>query len=334
MIQPAIALEILGTGEYVPERRVDSREFDERWGKKPGWTLAHTGVASRGVAGQHEDAVAMGAAAARSALARAGVKGCDVDAIVAVGSVPAQAIPCTAAFLQRTLGLSRSSIPAFDINATCLGFLVALDLVAQAIQTGRFRTVLIVASELASAGVNWDDSSTGGLFGDGAAAVVVGKPRRLGPTLLASHLETHSQGVEHCQVRAGGTRLHPRMHARDFLPGTFFEMKGKQTYRLAAEVLPGFCATLFERSGIRPEDVTTWVAHQASGLALRHLQEALRVPAERFVLTLETRGNQIAASLPIALHQGISSGRIRAGEVVALIGSGAGLSLGGAVLRF
>ena len=126
-----ISLEILGTGECVPSRRVHSEELDLQLGKPQGWTLKHTGVESRAFTDAGEDAISMGVMAAKQALKNADVEGRELDAIIAVGSVPAQPIPCTAAFLQRALGLSTSGIAAFDVNATCLGFLVALDLVAQ-----------------------------------------------------------------------------------------------------------------------------------------------------------------------------------------------------------
>ena len=169
-----ISLEILGTGECIPSRRVHSKALDLQLGKQPGWVLEHTGVESRAFADADEDVVSMGAMAARQALHNADVEARELDAIIAVGSVPAQPIPCTAAFLQRALGLSASGIAAFDVNATCLGLLAALDLVAQSIATGRYRRVLIVASERLSMGIDWKDAATAGLFGDGAGAVVVG----------------------------------------------------------------------------------------------------------------------------------------------------------------
>jgi 3-oxoacyl-[acyl-carrier-protein] synthase-3 len=330
----AIALEILGSGEHVPQRRVWSEDFDRRWGKSAGWTRRHTGVASRAFTGPDESVLTMGAAAARQALEDGGLDGSTLDAIVAVGSVPAQAIPCTAAMLQRELGLADTGIPAFDVNATCLGFVVALDLVAQGIATGRFDRVLIVASEVASAGLNWNDTETAGLFGDGAGAVIVGATRNERAALLATHLQTYSAGAELCVVRAGGTLLHPRTKpAEEFLAGTYFEMRGRKTYRFAAEILPRFLETLCARAGIAAADIDAWVPHQASGLAISHLQSALGLRDEKFVLTLDTHGNQISASLPIALHRGRTQGRVGSGRLVALLGTGAGLSFGGAILR-
>jgi 3-oxoacyl-[acyl-carrier-protein] synthase-3 len=276
----------------------------------------------------------MGAAAARDALAAADVEARQLDAIVCVGSVPYQAIPCTAAFLQRVLGLENSGIAAFDVNATCLGFIAALDLVAQAVGTGRYRTVLIVASECVSIGLDEGDPLTAGLFGDGAGAAVIGTARRIGARLRASHLQTFSAGLEFCQIRSGGSAVNPRTRLDEFLKGTVFEMQGRQTYKLAARLLPQFLQTLLDRGGVQAEQVQTWVPHQASGRAIAHLQKALGLPADRFISTLDTSGNQVSASLPIALHRGIAGGRIRPGTTIALVGSGAGLSFGGAVLDF
>jgi 3-oxoacyl-[acyl-carrier-protein] synthase-3 len=329
-----IALQILGTGEYMPRRRVPSTELDRRWGKSDGWTARHTGVVSRGYADDDENIIVMGATAARQAFAAAELDAGRIDAIIAVGSVPYQAIPCTAVFIQRELGLGHSGIAAFDINSTCLGFLVALDLVSNAIATGRYRNVLIVASERASQGLNDDDSSTAGLFGDGAGAILIGAARRAGARLRSAFVQSYGDGLECCQIRAGGSRLPPRASMTEFLGATHFEMNGRQTYKMASELLPGFLKSLWERSTSSAAEIDVWVPHQGSGRAISHLQSALELPSERFVLTLSTHGNQVSASLPVALHRGITERRISPGQRIALIGMGAGLSIGGAVLDF
>jgi 3-oxoacyl-[acyl-carrier-protein] synthase III len=334
MAADGIALQILGTGEYTPRCRVASTELDRRWGKADGWTARQTGVESRGYAQDDETVIAMGASAARQAFAAAGLTVRDLDAIIAVGSVPYQAIPCTAVFIQRELGLGRSGVAAFDINSTCLGFLVALDLVSNAIATGRYRNVLIVASERASQGLNNDDSSTAGLFGDGAGAVLLGAPRRARSRLRSAYVQSYGEGVECCQIRAGGSRLPPRASLSEFMGATHFEMNGRQTYKMAAELLPGFLDVLWERSASSVNEIDVWVPHQASGRAIAHLQATLELPAERFVQTLATHGNQVSASLPVALHRGIIEKRIQPDHTIALIGTGAGLSIGGAVLDF
>ena len=329
-----IALQILGTGEFVPSHRVDSDEFDRNFNKAAGWTFEQTGVRSRAFASDDESVVTMGASAAREALSNACLAGHDLDLIVAAGSVPAQAIPCTAVLLQRELGLSGSGTAAFDVNATCLGFLAALDLVAQGIATERYKAVLIVASERPSIGLRQTDSSTAGLFGDGAGAIIIGPSNGKHGALLASHFQTFSHGAEFCRVRAGGSDINPHKNLAAYLDGSFFEMRGRQMYRLAVERMPEFLDTLLTRARLGRPDVDVWVPHQASAHGVKHMRQVLGLPPERFVSTLETRGNQVAASLPVALHHGIRSGHIRSGETIALIGTGAGLSFGGALLRY
>jgi 3-oxoacyl-[acyl-carrier-protein] synthase III len=328
-----VAVSILGTGEYSPPRRVTSASLDERLGKTVGWCERHTGVVERGVAGDDETVIGMGALAARRAVEKAQIALTDLDAIIAVGSIPAQAIPCTAVLLQRELGLGASGIASFDVNATCLGFIAALDLVSAAIQVGHYRRVLMVASEKPSCCLDWKDAGTSALFGDGAGAAVIG-PGGAGRELLSTHFQTFSEGADLCRVRAGGTLLHPSADLEAFLAAASFEMTGPALYRLAAQVMPRFLAQLLERAGLTTEAIDAWVPHQASGKGLQHMRAALEIAPQRFVSTLATHGNQVAASLPVALHLGIESGQIERGMTIALLGTGAGLSLGGAILRY
>jgi 3-oxoacyl-[acyl-carrier-protein] synthase-3 len=329
-----IPVRISGTGDYVPSRRVASAEFDERWGKPVGWTEERTGISSRFFASAEETSSFMGAEAARAALRVAGISARDLDCIVFTACVSEQAIPCTAVLIHRRLGLAATGIPAFDLNATCLGFMVALDMMTAAIATGRFRRVLIVSSEIASVGLNWDDTETAPLFGDGAAAVVLESAVESDSALLARHAQTFSEGADLCQVRSGGTRIRVREHLQRYLDGACFEMSGRETYRLAARVLPQFLRSLLTRARLEVPNITCWVPHQASSKALSHLQATLALPAERVMRILRERGNQIAASLPATLHHAITSGGVKRGDLIALVGAGAGLSLGGAVLRY
>lgn len=331
----SLPIRILGTGEHVPATCIESDALDARWQKAPGWTVRHAGIERRYYAGEHETTSSMGAMAARSALAAAGMQAGELDCIVSACSVMEQAIPCSGVLIQRQLGLEESGIPAFDINATCLSFVAALDLLSTAIAVGRYRHVLVVSSEIASAGLREDDAETAMLFGDGAAAVVLGAAAGAdGAELLGTHFETYSAGADLCQIRSGGTRIRPRTDMAGFLQGACFEMQGRATYRMAAQRLPPFLDRLFIRAQVDLAQLSCIIPHQASAKGLAHLKTALRLPANILVNVLATRGNQMAASIPVALHHAIASGRVRRGELVALVGSGAGLSFGGAVLRY
>ena len=171
------------------------------------------------------------------------------------------------------------------------------------------------------------------MFGDGAGAVVIGAGGG-DRELLATHFQTFSEGAELCRVRAGGTLLPPAADLDAFLGRPLqFEMNGPPLYRMAAQVMPGFLANC-SRAPASPPIHRLWVPHQASGKGLEHMQVALGPAAHRFVKTLATHGNQVAASLPVALHRSIESGQIQRGMTLALIGTGAGLSVGGAIVRF
>lgn len=327
-------LRILGTGEYLPKKIVASTEFDARWNKPDGWTAQHSGVTSRRYADAAESSSYMGAQAALMALEHAQLKASDLDCVISACSVMEQAIPCSAALIHRELGLNTSGIPAFDINATCLSFLVALDLAAAAIAVGRYRRVLIVSSEIASHGLDWNNTQTAPLFGDGAAAAVVGHDSDAASLMLGSHFATYSEGADLCQLQAGGTKLRPQNGIDEWIAGTVFEMNGRATYRMASQYLPQFMEVLLTKAQARIDALQVIVPHQASGQALSHLERALEIPPEQLIRILSSHGNQIAASLPCALHEAITSQRIKRGDHFALVGSGAGLSFGGIVLRY
>jgi 3-oxoacyl-[acyl-carrier-protein] synthase-3 len=331
----SLPVRILGTGEHVPTMCVESRTLDERWNKAPGWTYRHAGIERRYYAGDGETTSSMAAMAARSALDAAGMAAGELDCIVSACSVMEQAIPCSGVLIQRQLGLEESGIPAFDVNATCLSFVAALDLLSTAIAVGRYQRVLIVSSEIASAGLRPDDAETSMLFGDGAAAVVLGRSQNADAAeLLGTHFETFSAGADLCQVKSGGTRVRPRADLEEFLQGAWFEMQGRATYRMAAQRMPQFLERLFERACVRLDQLGCIIPHQASAKALAHLEAMLKLPADMLERVIASRGNQMAASIPVALHHAITSGRLQRGELVALVGSGAGLSFGGAVLRY
>ena len=330
-----IPIRIVATAEYVPVGEHLSEAFDQRWSKTPGWTEQQVGIRSRRFASGTETSSSMAAHAAEQALQRAGLSARDIDCLISACSVMEQTIPCNAALVHHKLGLSGSGIPAFDINATCLSFLVALDNAACLIQAGRFNRIMIVSSEIASAGLNWDDQETAAMFGDGAAAVIVERcDEKDRSRLVAAHFATYSEGYTHCQVRSGGTRIRVRESLDEFLAGAVFEMNGKAVYGLAARRVPGFLRKLWAKANIDPNQLAHIVPHQASVKAIEHMTEALGFNPEKISNILPDHGNQLAASIPVALHKAIENGQIQRGQHFALLGTGAGFSIGAAVMVY
>ncbi|MBL8139283.1 MAG: 3-oxoacyl-ACP synthase [Acidobacteria bacterium] len=328
-------LRVLGTGVAVSGEAVTSDALDARLGLPAGTIEERTGVRRRFV--ERRPAAVPGAEAARMALQTAGLTLDDIDCLVAASGTPDQAMPSNAALLHHELGLSARGIPAFDIGASCLGFLMALDVVSSLLASGRYRRVLIVASDVASCGLDWSRLESSGIFGDGAAAAVVdagdGLTAAAGGGILAASFLTLSDGAHACEIPGGGSRHHPSRIDQPFPPLAQFHMDGPVIFRLAGERLADFVDGLLAQAGVTLADLELVVPHQASGHALAFMRRRLRLRTEQVVDIFAERGNQVGASLPTALHEAITSGRLRRGGTALLIGTGAGVQMGGIVLR-
>jgi 3-oxoacyl-[acyl-carrier-protein] synthase-3 len=323
---------ILGTGSVTGSTVVTSATLDQLHVRAPGATQARSGVASRFWAGPGETSSSLAAAAIDLALAAAGRQACELDAIIVASVLPEQPMPTTAALVAGRLGRNDGRLTAFDLNASCLGFLIALDLASLAIAAGRWRHVAIAAVDIASPGLDHRDLESSSLFGDGAAAGILG-PSEGGAAILASRSATFPSGSRLCEIAAGGTRWNPSQpppNPNDYL----FRMDGLGVMRLASRHLPGFVAATLADAGLTMAEVDVVVPHQASRLGLRYLCERLGAEKEKVVDILCDHGNQVSASLPTALDHAVRAGRLGPGRTALLIGTGAGLVLSGAVVRF
>ncbi len=321
-----VAVSILGTGSILPSRCVPAEDLDAQLRLPPGTTLARNGVATRYFAAPEESSSGLGAAALRQALAHAGREPADLDAILFASVLAEQPMPTTSILIHRQIGGRAAGVTCFDLNASCNGFLKLLEIAAAGIHAGQWRHVGIVAAELGSRGLNWDDLDTCTLFGDGAAAAVLG-PSNGSAGILASHSVTRSEGLDHCRIPAGGTRYNVRQP-----PPTetdyFFAMNGRGLLRLIQEHFPPFLEEL-----LHAHPVSLVVPHQASAIGLAFLAKQLRPRRIPHVDILAEVGNQVTASLPTALHHAFSQGLCRPGEASLLVGTAAGVSLSGLVIR-
>jgi 3-oxoacyl-[acyl-carrier-protein] synthase-3 len=322
----------------MPANIVTAEALDARMGLPLGTVAAESGVLERRYAGD-ELASSMGAKAAREALSVAGLALEDMDLILGACGTPEQAIPCNAALIQRALGAERSGIPAFDVNATCLSFLTALDVAGCLIEAGRFRRVLVVSSDVASVGLDWQARESAMILGDGAAAAVVeASPDGDPAAFLASGMQTFSEGADLTRIRGGGSRHHPREHRGDLASYAegycLFEMDGRAVFKRSAAVLPGFVTGVLGSVGLTLDDVSLVVPHQASPGALELMRRRLGLPPERWVTIAHDHGNTVAASIPLALEAAVREGRLRRGDTALLLGTSAGFSVGALVFRY
>lgn len=323
-------LRLLGTGVAEPDAWLTSAQLDERLGLAPGTVLARSGVERRGVVHLRTPAAFL-ATAARAAARAAEVSLDSIDGLIACSASADQAMPCNAALLHAELGLGTRGSAAFDVNASCLGFLAGLDVAASLIASGRYRRMLLCAGDLASRALDWDDLDASAIFGDGAAAALVeAGDGRVG--LRAARFETYSQGAHLCEIPGGGTRFPPVGAGVDYARLCTFRMDGKGLFRLAAEHLDAFLERLLDEAECGLDSLDVVVPHQASRLGLTHVVRRLGLDPERVVDVFARQGNQVSASLPSALHAALADGRLGPGKRALLIGTAAGVTLGGAVL--
>ncbi len=327
-----LPIRIAGIGHYLPERRVTSAELEERLGIPAGWVERVTGVRERRYS-SGDTGVDMAVASCRAALEASGVRLDDVDAIVGASTAPHQAIPCTAALVGRALGAPDGKSACWDVNATCLSFMFALQSVAHMVSAGVYRNVLLFSSELTSLSLNPKERESAVLFGDAAAAVLVTRSAQSeASSLWRSHFVTYTSGAELTRIVGGGTAHHPND------PSTtpemnLFSMQGPAIFKMGARFLGPFLDDFFRSIELDRTGFDAVVPHQASRHAIEMLIKQ-GINREQIVMNLATRGNCIAASIPLALSEAVQSGRVNRGDNVLLVGSGAGFTLGAMALTF
>ncbi len=325
---------LAGLGAYAPRENRSSQALDAVFGQPAGWTEAQFGIASRGVAGPDETTSMMGAEAARRALAMAGWSDGEFDVLIGACAVMEQPIPGASVLIQEALGLGRSGIWALDVNQTCLSFLAALDVAAMGFETGRFRRALIVSSDIASAGLDWNTPAAASIFGDGAAAVCVeagGEPD--GPGLLSRGFETYGEGKDLATLRSGGTRIRVEHGLAALAEGARFHMDAFGIFKAAARALPALIDRVLGEAGLTRETVDVIVGHQASAPGIEHVRRLMGGDPDRVIDIFATHGNQIAASLPTVLVEARARGLLGPGKTVLLLGTAAGISVAAMVLR-
>lgn len=325
-------VKIVGMGRYLPNKIVTSEEIDELLHLPKGWTKKKSGVEKRYYV-ENETASYMGAKASEKALQNADLSLDDIDCIVSTSGTMEQPIPCTASLIHEKLK-PKKPIPAFDINSTCLSFVTGFDVLSHLIQSGAYNRILFVSTEIASVGINKEQKESYVLFGDGACACIITQSEKNETSrILSSKMETYSEGTHFTEIRGGGTKLHPNLHDQpeDFL----FDMNGKAVFRISSKVIKPFVNDLLKQAGLSSiEEVDIVIPHQASGMAMRILQSKLEISDEQFVNVIAHYGNTIASSIPLALLHAIEEGRIKRGDKVMLIGTSAGLSIGGMILEY
>ena len=318
---------VTGCGAHLPERVVTNDELARSVDTSDEWIYERTGIRERRIAAEDEKTSALGAAAAEAALQSAGAAAEDVDLIVLATTTPDETFPATATQVQALIGATKAA--AFDVQAVCSGFIFGLAVADSFIQTGRAETALVIGAETFSRIVDWQDRDTCVLFGDGAGAVVLRASNGAGTGadrgILSTHL--HSDGRFHDLLYTDGGPSSTRTVGQ-------VRMVGKEVFRHAVANLASVLEEALTANGLEAEDIDWLVPHQANKRILDSTARKLGLPPDKMVVTIERHANTSAASIPLALAEASSDGRIKPGDVVILEAMGGGFTWASCVLRW
>lgn len=323
-----VPIKIISTGIALPPDRIEAADLDKKLNKPAGYTLKRSGILYRYHADHQLKQADLAAAAINDALTRCNISAESIDLLISACALPVQALPYTAAHILKASTLS-NTIANFDVNTSCVSFISALQVAAGLLNTGAYKRIAIVSADLASRGLNWQDEESSLIFGDGAACAIVEKGDGCSG-ILACLLETHTNGIDFCEISGGGSRRNIKtgMDENDCL----FRMQGKPLFRLASALIEPYLARLLNQANLTLSDIATVIPHQASHLSLEHMRKRLTIPNESIIDIYRFRGNQVAASTPSALHEAVITNRFNPGKPAMLIGTAAGLTLGGMIL--
>ncbi|UQA58010.1 beta-ketoacyl-ACP synthase III [Polyangium aurulentum] len=320
---------ILGTGHYLPSRVVENAEIAERLGTTDAWLREHVGIERRHIAAEGETTSDMATAAARAAIENARLSSADLDLIVLATVTGDSPMPATAAVVQQKLGAEL--VPSFDVNASFSGFLYALAIAERMIASGSGRTALVIGADLLSRRADPKDRTTPALFGDGAGAVVLG-PADDDRGILSMRLGADGSMTSMLRIPGGGSAeaLTPEGLAQG---KQYLQMQGRELFAVTVKQLHVTSMVALKAAGLLSNQLDWVVPQQANRNIVDRIAERLGYARSKFIENLAQVGNTGAASIPIALDEGVRDGRIQPGHNVLMCALGAGLTWGASIAR-
>ncbi len=314
---------IAGTGSYLPAKVLTNHDLAKMVDTSDEWIVARTGIRERHVAAENEVASDLSLAAAQRAIANSDLAPADIDLIIVATTTPDMVFPSTACILQSKLGIA--GCPAFDVQAVCSGFVYAITIANMFIVSGQAKNALIVGAEVYSRILDWTDRTTCVLFGDGAGAVVLSASPE--PGVLATKL--HADGAYADKLSVPGWVCGGKT-----IGSPLVQMDGGSVFKFAVRVFDEVAREVLEAANMSVSDVDWFIPHQANIRIMEATARKLKLPLERLISTVERHGNTSAASIPLALDESVSAGRIKRGDNLLLEGVGGGFTWGGVLVRY
>jgi len=321
---------IVGTGSYVPEKRLTNDDLSRIVDTSDEWITTRTGIKERRIAAKDEQVSDMAAKAALNALEQAKVAPEEVDLLLVATATPDMLFPATACFVQQKIGASNAA--CLDISAACAGFLFGIEIAQQFITSHTHNTVLVIGAEKLTSITNWKDRNTCVLFGDGAGAAVL-RHRGSAHGVISTHIGSDGQYTDILYMPGGGSRC-PITQDNVAMSLATIHMIGKEVYKQAVTAMVSASQKVLAAAGLTADDITCVIPHQANLRIIEAIAHRLKIPLERFYVNLDKYGNTSAAAVAIALDEANRTRRIKKGDFVLMVVFGGGLTWASTVIEW
>ncbi|PTX95975.1 3-oxoacyl-ACP synthase [Spartobacteria bacterium LR76] len=328
--QPSRAVSIVGTGSYVPEKVLTNAELEKMVDTTDEWIVSRTGIKERRIAAEGEFTSHMAANAARRAMEQAGVTAEEIQLIVVATVTPDTFFPSTACHVQRQLGAKNAA--CFDISAACSGFLYGIEVAQQFISNHTYETILVIGADRLSSIVNWKDRNTCVLFGDGAGAAIL-RYRAGSHGVINTFMGSDGNYGDILHMPGGGCAMPITAENVDQRLNTL-HMNGRETFKQAVISMMAAANTALDRAGLKVEDLTCVIPHQANLRIIEALADRMDLPLDRFHMNLDKYGNTSAAAVAIALDEANRIGRFKVGDYILMVVFGGGLTYASSVVQW
>lgn len=323
-------LRIAGIGYAVPETVITNDDLTKLYDTSDEWIYTRTGIKERRVVSGNESAIDLAVSASKKAMDKSGFKPEEIDCIIAAASAPPQLYPALACDVQDRLGIP-NFVPSFDLTAACTGLIYALQVARGLIGAGIYKTILLVAADNNSRLVDWEDRGTSILFGDGAGALVVTEAEDGVDDILSIEVSANGSIGQYIYMNMPGKNC-PLVEPCDEVDSKI-HMAGRDVYKFVVTTLPNYVEKSIADAGMTAEDIDYLIPHQANQRIIEALQQRLQYSDDKVISNIKYYGNTSAASIPIALVEGVEKGKIKLGSTAILCGFGAGMTWGSTVVR-
>jgi 3-oxoacyl-[acyl-carrier-protein] synthase-3 len=324
------SVSIIGTGSYVPEKRLTNENLSKIVETSDDWITTRTGIKERRIAAKDENTSDMAARAALKAIEQAKISSEEIELILVATATPDMLFPATACFVQKKIGARNAA--CLDISAACAGFIFGLEIGQQFITSHTYDTVLVIGAEKLTSITNWTDRNTCILFGDGAGAAIL-RHRGSAHGVISTHIGSDGQFTDILFMPGGGSRCPITRDNVDLNLNTI-HMTGKEVYKQAVTAMIDASKKVLDQAGLSIHDIACVIPHQANLRIIEAIADRLKIPLERFYVNLDRYGNTSAAAVAIALDEANRTGRIKSGDYVLMVVFGGGLTWASTIIEW